>query len=259
MTKETDGGWSFEETLARTSEPRLWDRYQVEKKQPSPVLADLRRSLIASLLSKIGTKLFAAVPKTMKDGDGWAMLDRGTLEERIADERTDEIRLFAPLKAPNVAEHLMGQGLAETFQHCVLDDRSYWTELASVLNLREAGVLSGHLSITIGHLMQQRAILSTGCSEMASYHSENPSQELLAKSLRSPRPSLTDFVHFAASSVPGKFVRLACQRVSERHSCPRVNGPERTCQSTSPTAISVKQMTRASSCHFGQVSSFNRR
>jgi hypothetical protein len=95
MTKETDGGWSFEEALARTSEPRLWDRYQAEKRQQAPVLADLRRSLIASLLSKIGTKLFAAVPKATKDGDGWAMLNQKALEERVADERTDEIRLFA--------------------------------------------------------------------------------------------------------------------------------------------------------------------
>jgi hypothetical protein len=122
MTEETDGSWSFEEALARTSEPRLWDKYQAEKRQQTPTLADLRRSLIAGLLAKIGTKLFAAAPKTMKNGDGWAMLDQAALEERIANERTDEIRLFAPLKAPNAAEHLKGRGLAETFQQCVLDD-----------------------------------------------------------------------------------------------------------------------------------------
>jgi len=122
MTEETDAYWSVEEALARTSEPRLWDRYQAEKRQQTPTLADLRRSLIAGLLSKISTKLFAAVPQTMKNGAGWAMLDQAALEERIFNERTDEIRIFTPLKAPNAAEHLKGQGLAETFQQCVIDD-----------------------------------------------------------------------------------------------------------------------------------------
>jgi len=50
------------------------------------------------------------------------MLDRAALEERIANEKTEEIRLFVPLNAPNAAECLNGQGLAEAFQQCVLDD-----------------------------------------------------------------------------------------------------------------------------------------
>jgi hypothetical protein len=39
------------------------------------------------------------------------MLDHAALEERIASERTEEMRLFAPLNAPNAAERLNGQGL----------------------------------------------------------------------------------------------------------------------------------------------------
>jgi len=59
MTEETDGGWSFEEALARTSDPGIWDRYQAEKRQQTPTLPDLRRSLVAGVLAKISTKLFA--------------------------------------------------------------------------------------------------------------------------------------------------------------------------------------------------------
>ena len=122
MNENLDGSWSLEEALAKTSEPRLWDRYRAEKREPTPAMPDLRRSLVAGLLAKIGTELFAAVPKTMKNPDGWAMLSRAALEERIADETTGEIRLFVPLNAPIAAERLNGQGLAEAFQQCVLDD-----------------------------------------------------------------------------------------------------------------------------------------
>jgi hypothetical protein len=122
MNENLAGSWSLEEALAKTSEPRLWDKYRAEKRQPTPAMPDLRRSLVAGLLAKIGTELFAAVPKTMKDPDGWAMLSRAALEERIANETTGEIRLFVPLNAPNAAERLNGQGLAEAFQQCVLDD-----------------------------------------------------------------------------------------------------------------------------------------
>lgn len=124
MTESTDSGWLFEEALAKTSDPRLWDRYQAEKRQHTPTLADLRRSLIAELLAKIGTKLFAATPRAMKSDGGWAMLDRAALEKRIANpnERIDQIRLFAPLQTPNAIEQLKDRGLGDAFKQFVLED-----------------------------------------------------------------------------------------------------------------------------------------
>jgi hypothetical protein len=122
MTENVDGAWSLEETLARTSDPRLWDRYQAEKRQETATSPDLRRSLIAELLAKIGTQLFAAVPKPTSSEGGWIILNRATLEETIASEKIDEFRLFVPLKAPNAVEHLRDRGLAEVFQQYVLGD-----------------------------------------------------------------------------------------------------------------------------------------
>ena len=120
--KGADGGWSFEEALARTSDPRLWDRYQIENRQQAPTSAGLRRSLISELLAKIGTKLFAAVSKPTPSADEWIVLDRAALENKVVKERIEEIRFFAPLKAPFAAECLRGQGLAEAFQQYVIDD-----------------------------------------------------------------------------------------------------------------------------------------
>lgn len=122
MTESVDGGWSLEEALARTSDPRLWDRYQAEKRQQTATAPDLRRALIAELLAKIGTQLFAAVPKLTSIEGEWIIIDGVTLEEKIARESIGEIRLFPPLKAPNAVERLKGRGLAEVFQQCVLGD-----------------------------------------------------------------------------------------------------------------------------------------
>jgi hypothetical protein len=121
MAESVDGGWSFEEALARTSDPGLWDGYQAENRQQAPTSTSLRSLLVADLLAKIGTKLIAAVPKP--SAGEWIIVDRDSFENRIADERIDEvIKFFAPLTAPNAVEHLRDRGLAEAFQQCVLDD-----------------------------------------------------------------------------------------------------------------------------------------
>jgi hypothetical protein len=122
MTESVDGVWSVEEALARTSDPRIWDGYQAEKRQQAPRSADLRRSLISELLAKIGTKLLAFAPKRASSEGGWTTLDRAALAEKIVSEAIDEVRLFVPLKAPNAVEHLTNKGLAEAFQQYVLDD-----------------------------------------------------------------------------------------------------------------------------------------
>jgi hypothetical protein len=122
MTESVEAGWSFEEALAKTSDPLLWDRYQAESRQQTPTSADLRRSLIAELLTKIGRRLFAAVPKLTNSVGGWTSIGRVALEEKIARERIEDTRLFAPLKAPNAIERLKDRGLAEVFQQDLLDD-----------------------------------------------------------------------------------------------------------------------------------------
>jgi hypothetical protein len=122
MTESVDDGWSFEEALARTSDPRRWDRYDTVKRQNAVTLADLRSELIRDLLAKIGTQISAAVPKPTNSDGGWTILDRSAVEKKIANERTDEITFFAPLKAPNAVEYLTDRGLADVFQRYIIDD-----------------------------------------------------------------------------------------------------------------------------------------
>jgi hypothetical protein len=121
MTKETYGGWSLEEAHARTSEPRLWDRYQAEKRQQAPISVDLRRTLVRDVVAKVGTQLVAATPKPSGE-DRWIFLDRAALEKEIASEKADEIRLFPPLGAPNAFELLKDLGLGGAFQQYVVSD-----------------------------------------------------------------------------------------------------------------------------------------
>jgi hypothetical protein len=122
FANEPTAGWSFDEALERTSDPRAWDRYQAERRGHSTTSAGLLRSLVDDLVAKVGNQLVAAGHVPAGDEEGWIILDRAALEKKIASQRTDQVRLFAPLKAPNAAAYLKDLGLGEAFRRYLLGD-----------------------------------------------------------------------------------------------------------------------------------------